>query len=93
MQYCKMEDLPESLITVLKENEEEFDEDGIRNNMPFLGANNKNSPVQLINSMRADQIDRLVTVSEKKLCERFNYKMLETQKIKKVTHGDFLFVQ
>jgi|GEM_PF-3096005 hypothetical protein len=76
VQYGKIEDLTESLIRILKENEEDFDEDGIRSNMIVIGANDKKKPVGLFSSMDPEQIYKLVTVSEKQLCERFNYHAL-----------------
>jgi hypothetical protein len=66
----------ESLIRILKENKEDFDEDGIRSNKNIIGANDKKKPVGLFSSMDPEQIYKLVTVSEKQLCERFNYHAL-----------------
>ena len=71
----KMEDLPDSLINILKQNGEDFDEEGIRKNIYVHGANdrNKNIPVSLVESMSYDQAKSLITKAEKKLCEEFNY--------------------
>ena len=73
VQYCKMEQLPVSLIHVLKLNNEEFDEQDILNNIYVHGANDKNkkTPVTLENSMTSDQCKRLMK-SETKLQE-FEY--------------------
>jgi len=73
VQYCKMEQLPVSLIHVLKLNNEEFDEQDILNNIYVHGANDrtKNTPVTLEASMTSDQCKRLME-SEKKLKE-FDY--------------------
>ena len=73
VQYCKMEQLPVSLIHVLKLNNEEFDELDILNNIYVHGANDKNkkTPVTLENSMTSDQCKRLMK-SETKLQE-FEY--------------------
>ena len=73
VQYCKMEQLPVSLIHVLKLNNEEFDELDILNNIYVHGANDrtKNTPVTLEASMTSDQCKRLME-SEKKLKE-FDY--------------------
>ncbi len=75
VQYCKMEQLPEALIHVLKLNNEDFDEKGIRENIYVHGANNKstNRPISLIESMNYEQCQRLVKKAEKELCERFEY--------------------
>jgi len=71
----KMENLPESLITILKANNEDFDEKGIRENIYVHGANNKstNTPVTVLDSMNYDRCKRLITKAEKQLCERFDY--------------------
>ena len=73
VQYCKMEQLPGSLIHVLKLNNEEFDEQDILNNIYVHGANDrdKNTPVTLETSMTSDQCKRLMK-SETKLQE-FEY--------------------
>ena len=70
----KMENLPESLITILKANNEDFDEEGIRKNIYVHGANNRtsNTPISLVESMELKQAQDIVK-SEKKLCEEFNY--------------------
>jgi len=75
VQYCKMEQLPDALIHVLKLNNEDFDEKAIRENIYVHGANNKstNRPISLIESMSYERCKKLVTVAEKKLCERFDY--------------------
>jgi len=75
VQYCKMEQLPEALIHVLKLNNEDFDEKGIRENIYVHGANNKstNRPISLIESMNYEQCQQLVKKAEKELCERFEY--------------------
>ena len=71
----KMEDLPNSLISILKQNDEDFDEEGIRKNIYVHGANdrNKNVPVLLVESMSYEQAKSLITKAEKKLCKEFNY--------------------
>ena len=71
----KMEDLPNSLINILKANNEDFDEKRIRENIYVHGANNKttNTPVSLIDSLNYDQCKRLIKKAEKKLCEEFDY--------------------
>ena len=73
VQYCKMEQLPTSLIHVLKLNNEDFDEQAIIDNIYVHGANdrNKNTPVTLETSMTSDQCKRLMK-SETKLQE-FDY--------------------
>ena len=73
VQYCKMEQLPISLIHVLKLNNEDFDEQGIKENIYVHGANDrtKNTPVTLETSMTSDQCQRLMK-SETKLKE-FDY--------------------
>ncbi len=75
VQYCKMEQLPDALIHVLKLNNEDFDEKGIRENIYVHGANNKstNRPISLIESMNYEQCQLLVKKAEKELCERFEY--------------------
>jgi hypothetical protein len=75
VQYGKMEDLSESLITILKQNNEDFDERGIRENIYVHGANNKQKgkPVSISESMTYNQLKRLITDSEQELCNRFNY--------------------
>ena len=75
VQYCKMEQLPEALIHVLKLNNEDFDEKGIRENIYVHGANNKstNRPISLIESMNYEQCQLLVKKAEKEMCERFEY--------------------
>ena len=75
VQYGKMENLPDSLITILKQNNEDFDEKGIRENIYVHGANNKQKgkPVSVNESMTYDQIKRLVTESEQELCRKFDY--------------------
>ena len=76
-QIGKMENLLDDLIKFLKENNEDFDEDGIKNYSTVHGANNKstNKPVSLSSSMNEDQIKKLVNISEKKLCEEFKYEI------------------
>ena len=78
VQYCKMEQLPDALIHVLKLNNEDFDEKGIRENIYVHGANNKstNRPISLIESMNYEQCQLLVKKAEKELCERFEYNAL-----------------
>ena len=75
IQYGKMENLLEDLITILKQNNEDFDEKGIRENLDVHGANNKSTgqPVPLVNTMTYVQIKKLITESEKELCRRFDY--------------------
>jgi hypothetical protein len=71
----KMENLPDSMIDILKANNEDFDEKRIRENIYIHGPNNKttNKPVSVIDSMNYDQCKRLITKAEKQLCERFDY--------------------
>ena len=71
----KMENLPDSLIDILKANNEDFDEKKIRENIYIHGANNKttNTPVTVMDSISYDQCKRLITKAEKQLCERFDY--------------------
>ena len=71
----KMENLPDSLIDILKANNEDFDEKRIRENIYIHGANNKstNKPVTVLDSMNYDQCKRLITKAEKQLCKRFDY--------------------
>ena len=71
----KMENLPDSLITILKANNEDFDEEGIRKNIYVHGANDrtKNVPVSLVESMSYDQAKLLITKAEKKLCKDLDY--------------------
>jgi len=71
----KMENLPDSLIDILKANNEDFDEKKIRENIYIHGANNKttNTPVTVIDSMNYNQCKKLITKAEKQLCERFDY--------------------
>ena len=71
----KMENQPDSLIDILKANNEDFDEKRIRENIYIHGANNKttNKPVSVIDSMNYNQCKRLITKAEKKLCKRFDY--------------------
>ena len=71
----KMEQLPDSLIGILKQNNEDFDEKGIRENIYIHGANNKdtNKPISLVETMSYDQIKKLLTQAETKLHKEFNY--------------------
>ena len=71
----KMENLPDSLITILKANNEDFDEEGIRKNIYVHGANDrtKNIPISLVESMNYNQAKSLITNAEKKLCQEFDY--------------------
>ena len=71
----KMEELPDSLIKILKANNEDFDEKGIRENIYVHGANNRstNKPISLIESMNYEQCQLLVKKAEKEMCERFEY--------------------
>jgi len=71
----KMEQLPDSLIGILKQNNEDFDEKGIRENIYIHGANNKdtNKPISLVETMSNDQIKKLLTQAEIKLHKDFNY--------------------
>jgi len=75
VQYGTMENLSESLISILKQNNEDFDEKGIRENIYVHGANNKQKgkPVTVAESMNYDQLKRLITNSEEELCKRFDY--------------------
>ena len=75
VQYCKMEQLPDSLIQVLKLNNEDFDEEAIRKNIYVHGANNKQlgKPISVNESMTYNQLKKLVQVSENELCRRFDY--------------------
>ena len=71
----KMEQLSDSLIGILKQNNEDFDEKGIRENIYIHGANNKdtNKPISLVETMSYDQIKKLLTKAETKLHKDFNY--------------------
>ena len=71
----KMEDLPNSLINILKANNEDFDEKRIRENIYVHGANNKstNTPVSLVESMNYTQCRTLIKEAEVKLCKEFDY--------------------
>tara|TARA_A100001011_G_C14304207_1_gene842299 strand:+ start:1839 stop:2447 length:609 start_codon:yes stop_codon:yes gene_type:complete len=71
----KMEDLPNSLINILKTNNEDFDEKRIRENIYVHGANNKstNTPVSLVESMNYTQCRKLIKEAEVKLCKEFDY--------------------
>lgn len=71
----KMEQLSDSLIGILKQNNEDFDEKGIRENIYIHGANNKdtNKPISLVETMSNDQIKKLLTKAETKLHKDFNY--------------------
>ena len=71
----KMEDLPNSLINILKTNNEDFDEKRIRENIYVHGANNKstNTPVSLVESMNYTQCRTLIKEAEVKLCKEFDY--------------------
>ena len=71
----KMENLPDSLIKILKTNNEDFDEKKIRENIYVHGANDRrtNTPVALVDSMTYDQCNRLIKVAEKKLCKEYDY--------------------
>ena len=64
-----------SLIKILKTNNEDFDEKGIRDNIYVHGANNKdtNKPISLVETMSNDQIKKLLTQAETKLHKEFNY--------------------
>ena len=59
----KMENLPDSLINILKENNEDFDEKRIRENIYVHGANNRttNTPVTLVDSMNYERCKKLIT--------------------------------
>ena len=71
----KMEELPNSLIKILKANNEDFDEKGIRENIYVHGANNRstNRPISLVESINYDRLKRLITTAENKLCKEFDY--------------------
>ena len=71
----KIENLPDSLINILKANNEDFDEKKIRENIYVHGANNKttNIPISLVESMNYERCKKLITKAEKKLCEEFDY--------------------
>src|SRR5210317_929070 len=75
VQFGKMENLVEDLIKILKQNNEDFDEKGIRENIYVHGANNKqtNKPISVNESMTYDQLKRLITESEQELCRKFDY--------------------
>jgi len=75
VQFGKMENLVEDLIKILKQNNEDFDEKGIRENIYVHGANNKqkNKPVSVNECMTYDQLKRLITESEQELCRKFDY--------------------
>ena len=71
----KVEDLPNSLIDILKANNEDFDEKRIRENIIINGTNNKQTkrPVSIVDSMSYDQCNRLIKNAESKLCKEFDY--------------------
>tara|TARA_B100000497_G_scaffold109219_1_gene127845 strand:+ start:72 stop:680 length:609 start_codon:yes stop_codon:yes gene_type:complete len=71
----KMEELPDSLIGILKQNNEDFDEKSIRENIYVHGANNKetNKPISLVETMSDDQLKKLLTKAETKLHKDFDY--------------------
>ena len=71
----KMEELPDSLIGILKQNNEDFDEKSIRENIYVHGANNKdtNKPISLVETMSNDQLKKLLTKAETKLHKDFDY--------------------
>ena len=71
----KVEDLPNSLIDILKANNEDFDEKRIRENIIINGTNNKQTkrPVSIVDSMSYDQCNRLIKNAELKLCKEFDY--------------------
>lgn len=75
VQFGKMENLCEDLIKILKQNNEDFDEKGIRENIYVHGANDKQKgiPVKVNESMSYNQLKRLITNSEQELCKRFDY--------------------
>ena len=71
----KVEDLPNSLIDILKANNEDFDEKRIRENIIINGTNNKQTkrPVSIVDSMSYDQCNRLIKNAELKLCKEYDY--------------------
>lgn len=74
VQYGKVENLVEDLISILKENGESFDENAMRNDVSIVGVNRlTNKPSELKDSMRVDQLSKLVNGVEKKLCDKFGY--------------------
>ena len=77
VQFGKMENLCEDLIKILKDNNEDFDENNIRKNIYVHGANDKskNKPVEIKDTMNKDQLKELVNNSESELCRKFNYEI------------------
>lgn len=77
VQYGKMENLCEDLINILKNNNEDFDEKAIRENIVVHGANNKvtNKPVSVSETMNGMQLNQLKNISERELFERFKYEI------------------
>ena len=79
VEYCKTESLTESLIAVLKQNDEVFDEAGIRQDPQVINASNRVNkkihgvPNVLADSMSHEQINMLVTKTENHLCNKFGY--------------------
>ena len=70
-----MEDLPNSLINILKLNNEDFDEKELEKTFMFTNANNRttNRPISLVESMNYERCKKLITKTEKKLCKEFDY--------------------
>ena len=76
VQFGRMENLVEDLIDILKKNGEVFDEERMRKDNSIIGSNHiTKKPSILKDSMNEDQLTRLVNISEKSLCQRFNYEV------------------
>ena len=77
VQIGRLENLEEDLVRVLIQNNEKFDADNIINTKIYKGARiktNKN-PTPLLATMDSDRLEKLVYVSEKKLCDMVGYKV------------------
>jgi len=80
VQFGRMENLVEDLIDILKKNGEVFDEESMRKDNSIIGSSHvKNKPSTLEDSMRDDQLRKLVNVAEKKLCDKFGYHIKGTK--------------
>lgn len=76
VQFCKMENLVEDLVSILHKNNEDFDQEKMKRDTSIIGSNHiTKKPSTLNGSMTKDQMSRLVNISEKKLCERFKYEI------------------
>lgn len=75
VQIGRLENLKEDLVGILIQNNENFNVDNILNTKVYKGARiktNKN-PTPLLATMDSDRLEKLVHVSEKKLCDMFGY--------------------